>query len=151
MIEFDLVQNMLYLMVSCQNHNGILLVTASSCKYAVITIILLGFSLLYYTSVATFIDSKSPQTRLVFTTAASSLTRYRLLLFSVGSTAFFTAQLCCCCWHLRAFSAIKPEKLRDYTLPSLFFVQKYSSKNRSRLKDNRWMTVKNTLVWKLIK
>ena len=65
---------MLYLMVSCQNHNGIVLVTASSCKYAVITIILLGFSLLYYTSVATFIDSKSPQTSLVFTTAASSLT-----------------------------------------------------------------------------
>ena len=135
------------LLVSCQTHSGC---TAAACKYAVITIILLGFSLLYYTSVATFIDSKSPQTSLVFTTAASSLTRYRLLLFSVGSTAFFTAQLCCCCcWHLRAFSAIKPEKLRDYTLPSLFFffVQKYScSQNRSRLKDNRWMTVKNTLV-----
>ena len=60
----------------------------------------------------------APQTRLVFTTIFSGAARAPLLLVE-AHCYFFSPLFCCCCsWHLRAFSAIKPEKLRDYWLLS---------------------------------
>ena len=48
----------------------------------------------------------------------SGAARAPLLLLVEAHCYFFSPLFCCCSWHLRAFSAIKPEKLRDYWLLS---------------------------------